>query len=111
MPCRESIKVIKEAGGIPVLAHPYLLKLKSEKLKKFVRMLKSIGIEGIEVFYPEHTEEETKLFSEIAEEFKLKITGGTDFHGTIKPWIKMGTGKNNLFIPFDLYRKLKCPIK
>ena len=105
--CASAVQTIRAAGGIPVLAHPSLLNISNAKeLNHLVGNLKEIGIRGIEVYYPEHTPQQTKQYADLAERYELLMTGGTDFHGSIIPDINMGTGKGNLFIPYELYEKL-----
>ena len=105
--CAEAIALIRGAGGIPVLAHPGLLNAAGEQdLNHLIVNLIKIGIQGIEVYYPEHTHQQINYYTDLAERHNLLITGGTDFHGTIMPKIKMGSGKGNLFIPYELYEKL-----
>jgi hypothetical protein len=65
-----------------------------------------MGIRGVEVYYPEHTPDQTRLFSKLAQHHDLLMTGGTDFHGAMHPEIKMGSGKGDLRIPCELYEKL-----
>jgi hypothetical protein len=65
-----------------------------------------MGLKGIEVYYPEHSPERIAHYAVLAKRHGLLITGGTDFHGSITPEIKMGSGKGNLFIPYELYEKL-----
>jgi len=92
LPVIKSIEVIKKAGGIPVLAHPYSLGGNHQnRLEETIQYLVSHGLKGIEVFYPEHTPEQVKIYIEIAERFDLVITGGTDFHGANKPEVKLGS--------------------
>ena len=105
--CSKAIEAIKDAGGVPVLAHPGLLEYESEgQLDDLIGRLKGIGIRGIEVFYSQHTEDQTQLFAELARRHDLLMTGGTDFHGSIHPEIEMGSGKGNLSIPYELYQQL-----
>ena len=105
--CSRAIEAILGAGGIPVLAHPGLLEYESDQqLDELVGHVKQMGIQGIEVYYPEHTADQTALFKELARRHDLLMTGGTDFHGGIHPEIEMGTGKGNLFVPYELYQKL-----
>ena len=105
--CSKAIDAIRGAGGIPVLAHPGLLEYESEnQLDDLIGQLKQMGIQGVEVFYTGHTEEQTRLFAKLAQQYDLLMTGGSDFHGAIHPDIKMGSGKGNLFIPYELYDKL-----
>ncbi|MGI5920277.1 MAG: PHP domain-containing protein [Syntrophomonadaceae bacterium] len=74
--CTEAIDIIKKAGGIAVLAHPGLIR--SKDVLDFVLQQ---DIDGIEVFYPEHTEEQVKRLTDLCAEKNLFITGGSDFHG------------------------------
>jgi 3',5'-nucleoside bisphosphate phosphatase len=105
--CREAIKLILDAGGLPVLAHPYLLKLeKGVVFEELIVELKSIGLKGIEIYYPEHPLESVRFYAKIAREYNLIITGGTDFHGDIKPEIKLGSGFGDLFVPYEIYENI-----
>ena len=105
--CRKAIELISDAGGIPVLAHPGLLKCKTRgQFDDLIAGLKKMGILGVEVFYPEHSPEQTHLFAELAQRHQLVQTGGTDFHGTIHPEVKIGSGKGDLFVPYEVYEKL-----
>jgi predicted metal-dependent phosphoesterase TrpH len=105
--CANAVETIANAGGVPVLAHPGLLNISTKnELKQLVANLKDMGICGLEVYYPEHTPQQTKEFAELAEHFELLMTGGTDFHGSIIPEINMGSGDGSLFIPYELYKKL-----
>ena len=78
----------------------------NKALEDFVRSLKAMGLKGIEVYYPDHSPAQTAYYTELANHFDLLMTGGTDFHGSLKPDLKMGTGRGNLFIPYDLYERL-----
>lgn len=92
----ECINLIINAGGIPVLAHPFTLKMSKEELHKEIEYLVSIGLKGIEIIHSKSSEEERNYYKKLAKEFNLFTTGGTDFHGKeVKPDIELGTGKNN----------------
>lgn len=105
--CEKTIKAILNAGGIPVLAHPLLLGIKeNDILEDLITVLTEMGLRGIEVYYPEHTKNLIAYYSRLASHFNLLITGGTDFHGDIKPEIKMGVGKGDFLVPYELYEKL-----
>ena len=105
--CAQAIRIVLAAGGIPVLAHPGLLDFTTEdQFDRLTAGLKEMGIQGIEVYYSEHTPDQTRFFAELAQRHDLLMTGGTDFHGTIQPEIKMGSGRGNLCVPYELYEKL-----
>lgn len=109
--CGKAIEIIAGAGGVSVLAHPGLLKPDDNaRLENLIRTLKTMGLRGIEVCYPEHSDKQTALYSELAERYDLLITGGTDFHGSLKPDIQMGVGKGDFFVPYALYEKLKLEV-
>ncbi len=72
----EAISMIKEAGGIAVLAHPGLM-----RDQKLLKIIIAMGIEGLEVYYPEHSGEQIRNYLRLAEEKQLLISGGSDYHG------------------------------
>ena len=105
--CSKAIEVILGAGGIPVIAHPYLLNPGNvADLEDFIVILKKMGLKGIEVYYPEHSPHIISLFEDMANRHELLMTGGTDFHGSLKPKLKMGSGTGNFFVPYILYERL-----
>lgn len=78
---KDAIDVILGAGGIPVVAHPKLIADDSQIVK-----LVEVGIKGIEVHYPAHIEADIKKYTNMAKDFNLIITGGTDWHGELTKW-------------------------
>ncbi|WP_366921760.1 PHP domain-containing protein [Metallumcola ferriviriculae] len=72
----EAVKLIRDAGGVPVLAHPGLLR-NHHKLGEII----SKGFQGIEVYYPQHDSEQVRLYLTLAQQYGLVVTGGSDFHG------------------------------
>jgi len=80
MTCAEAIEAILASGGMPVLAHPFTLGLDKTEMQDFVSDLTKLGLKGMEVFYPDHTKPQKKLYTEIARSLDLVATGGTDFH-------------------------------
>lgn len=79
----ETIGLIKKTGGIPVLAHPKLVR--ADDIASLIGELKTMGIEGLEAFYPAHTDEDVKKFLAIAKQNDLLVTSGSDYHGTVRP--------------------------
>ena len=72
----DSVKMIKNAGGLPVLAHPANI----EDVETLIPELKNEGLMGIEVFYTKYTTEIISRLLTLASRFKLVATGGTDYH-------------------------------
>ena len=105
--CPRAIELIREAGGIPVLAHPVLLGTPAGRLDDLmIRSLKEMGLMGIEVFYPEHSPALREHYLALADRHGLLVTGGTDFHGEFKPQIRLGSGKGDLCVPSELFHIL-----
>ncbi|MGQ1946739.1 PHP domain-containing protein [Geofilum sp. OHC36d9] len=107
----EAIKIINKYGGLAVLAHPKDYFLNLNELDDLLGQLTRVGLKGIECIYPTHSEAETKSFKKLASQHELLITGGTDFHGTRKPSIDLGSGFGDLLIPYDIVDSLKAAIK
>lgn len=97
-----AFELIRGAGGIPVMAHPYQTNREGEELHDLVGELKAQGLEGIEIYYSYHTPEQTDFYHGLALEFDLVPTGGTDYHGSTKPDINLGSGRGDMSIPADL---------
>jgi predicted metal-dependent phosphoesterase TrpH len=106
--CGLAMDLIRKAGGVPVLAHPYLIQCDPQKgLISLVDALCEMGLGGIEAYYSQHPPEVVDFLINLAQERDLLITGGTDFHGKVTPDIELGTGEGGLHVPFELYEKLK----
>lgn len=93
MPPEQAIGRIIHAGGLPVLAHPYQYELPEEGLRELITLVKDLGCVGMESVYSKYDEEQTDHLLALCEEFDLVPTGGSDFHGTPKPNIFVGTTK------------------
>ncbi len=104
---RESVKAIREAGGLPFLAHLNQTGFDGEKLKTLLIKLKNAGLVGIEGYYPEYTPEHIAEYRALAEELSLCLGGGSDFHGSMKPHIEIGVGTGNLQIPYFILENMK----
>lgn len=103
----ETIAFLRRAGGVPVLAHPSQLGLSGDELFQYVKELKDNGLEGIEVWYSTHSEEQVEEYSRVADSLGLIKTGGSDFHGEVKPDIQLGSGKGTLSVPYAAVEDLK----
>jgi len=108
----KALSVIRQAGGLAVLAHPFTLNCASLKeLKRTVQDLKGLGLEGIEVFYTEHSTDQTRDYLTLTREMGLIATGGTDFHGANKEGVDLLTGLGDLKIPYTILENLKSRLK
>lgn len=111
----DAIPLILHAGGIPVLAHPMHYHLEKSFLRKMVLEFKEAGLVGIEVKYSNHLPADEYFVKNLAKEYNLLPSGGSDFHGTNKPAIDLGTGRGNLSVPYtyleDLAKYANYPLK
>ena len=96
LPPHEAIALIREAGGVAVIAHPFSLGLTNEQLGVFLDELVGYGLGGIEVYYPLHTKDQIVAYTQLADARGLVKTGGTDFHGLNKPASDLGLGLDKL---------------
>ncbi len=101
-----AIDMILENGGVPVLAHPVLYGLSLKKLDILLTELVSYGLRGIEGIYTTYKTHETEYIKRLAKDHNLIVTGGSDFHGDIKPGIDLGTGYGDLSIPYSIRDEL-----
>ncbi|MDO4327612.1 MAG: PHP domain-containing protein [bacterium] len=103
----EVVKLIRTFDGIPVLAHPFQYRFSDFELRTLLKTLKKNGLLGIEVYYSTHTPQQEAYLSSLAEEFGLSPSGGSDFHGSNKPDIALGSGRHNLEIPYSVLTNLR----
>lgn len=102
----EGISFIRKINALPVLAHP-LKEIGAGELREMIPNLKEAGLIGIETMHSSYTDEKIAISKEIAKEFDLLESGGSDFHGSVKPGVQLGVGKGNLDIPYEIYFKFK----
>lgn len=103
----DAVDYIVAAGGTPVLAHPVLYHMERSELLSMIREMKVHGLSGIEAIYSQNTPADEQLYRTIAREEHLLITGGSDFHGTNKPDIRLGIGLGKLYIPYSILTAVK----
>ncbi|MBQ9765563.1 MAG: PHP domain-containing protein [Lachnospiraceae bacterium] len=103
----DAIEFILKYGGIPVLAHPLLYGMDKEALRTAILSFKEAGLVGIEAIYSLNSGADERRMKKLAGECGLRVTGGSDFHGTNKPGIYMGTGKGNLYVPYECLEALR----
>lgn len=116
MNVKTSIRIIKKAGGLSFLVHYNKVigfaGLNNEEIESEIKYLISIGLDGVERYYPSFNEDDYKFLDYLIEKYDLIFSGGTDYHGANRPEIKIGTGKNNnLFIPYEVYTGIISKLK
>lgn len=108
MPLERAISIIKEAGGISVIAHPFQYRYDDKMLRELIEVCMGYGVKGMECRYSGYGEDKVKYLSDLADEYGLVKTGGSDFHGENKKHISLGSGINgNLEVPYSWLEELK----
>ncbi len=95
----EAVRTVVKAGGVPVLAHPG-----GEVGPALIRDLVAVGLEGLEVWHPEHGRREETLYAAMARELGLVVTGGSDSHG---PGLAYGAEIGTYTVSYDVVRELR----
>lgn len=108
---QQAVALIKEVHGLAVLAHPVLYRMSDSALEELVALLKEAGLDGIEAIYSTYTTGEERQIRALAQKYDLLITGGSDFHGAVKPGLEMGNGYGKLAIPEEILSQLKISLK
>ncbi len=95
---KEIIELIHSIGGVAVLAHPGTI-----GEDRYIPHLIECGLDGIEAYYPEHTEKQTEHYRALGEKHGLVITGGSDSHGRVESKPFLGQYK----YPYKILDELK----
>ncbi|WP_300718232.1 PHP domain-containing protein [uncultured Desulfovibrio sp.] len=103
----EAVSVLSSLGATVCLAHPLLQKLPEGWLEAFIERLLPCGLTAIEAYHSEHTQADSRRCLELARHYGLTISGGSDYHGTNKPRIRLGTGYGSLRVPYSVLEGLR----
>lgn len=103
----DAIRAICDNGGIAILAHPLSYKFSSSQLDTCIKLLKSYGLKGIETRYSTFSAADERDMKRLADRHGLLYSGGSDFHGNVKPHISIGKGVGKLLVPYDFLKRLK----
>jgi len=95
---KEAISFISQAGGLAVLAHPIQIDKTLCTLNSLLPVLRSYGLQGIETYYPSQKKKMQKRIRKFAESNDLFLTGGSDYHGDIRPGTRLAGG-HNVYVP------------
>lgn len=101
-----AIGLIRGAGGLPVVAHPFSWESDYEVLSRRIEALQARGLGGIEAYHPDHDLERQVACLRLAKKLGLVVTGGSDYHGTCKPHVAIGRVRGHCIVPDDLLAPL-----
>ena len=107
---RQALEMIRESGGISVLAHPVQLRTTNDgQLERVIKDLKDLGLRGLEVMHSDHDAALVEKFGKLADHMGLLKTGGSDFHGGNKKDIDLGAARGRR-VPRAYYEALRDAI-
>jgi 3',5'-nucleoside bisphosphate phosphatase len=101
----EAVERIRNAGGIASLAHPVRVK---GDVPALIPELCAGGLNAIEAYHSDHSPADVASYLELARRYGLLVTGGSDFHGDVKPGVRLGVGDGNLHVPREVYDRLRA---
>ncbi len=105
----DAAKLARDSGAVPIMAHPHTLRLNnSEQWRNRLSELKDAGLVGMEVIYPSYNRADRKVYSKVVREYDFLPSGGSDFHGSYKPHIGLGSGVDgNVTVPESVLEELR----
>ena len=101
----EAIGVMHDAGGVASLAHPTNIDSSLDAIPGLVAELAVLGLDGIEAYYPTHSKTTRARLIEIARKSRLMVTGGSDYHGTLRPETSLA-GSRRFRVPAEVGQDL-----
>jgi predicted metal-dependent phosphoesterase TrpH len=104
----EAVERIRKACGVASLAHPIRV---NGDVPTLMPELCESGLNAIEAYHSDHGPKEVETYLRIAETYGLLVTGGSDFHGAVKPGVRLGTGcDGNLSVPREVVDRLRSAV-
>jgi predicted metal-dependent phosphoesterase TrpH len=104
----DGIRLVRESGGVAVLAHPFSLELDGADLEAAVGEMAGHGLAGLEAVYGRYPPDLREALTALAGRHGLAVTGGSDYHGTYKPDLRVGVGHGDLRVPDELLDALEA---
>ncbi len=100
------VETARQSRGVCVLAHPLTLELPPDELDRAVGELADLGFAGLEANYANYRPEQRRQLADLAARHDLVATGGSDYHGTVKPGLSVGRGRGDLKVPDNVLERL-----
>jgi 3',5'-nucleoside bisphosphate phosphatase len=103
----EATRLMLDAGVVPVLAHPFTLQLELLELERFVDELVDAGLRGIEGYHGDLPEHEQEPYRAMGRARDLVVSGGSDYHGHMRPDRSLPGGKYGVRVPDEVLDELR----
>ncbi len=102
LPLPEACRLIRAAGGTPVIAHPLSLGLRGPVLRQYLAACRDAGVAGLEAWHPTHSLKECRMLARLARGLGMVVTGGSDFHGEHMPQRRLGRTAGGREVPDEV---------
>jgi 3',5'-nucleoside bisphosphate phosphatase len=104
----EAIGLARESGAVPIVAHPHTLGInRAHEMADLLTRLIGAGLVGLEAFCAGYRRHEREGYADLARRFGLVPSGGSDFHGTYKPGLSLGSGYGDLVVADAIVDELR----
>lgn len=104
----EAIRLARESGAVPILAHPHTLNIdRAPEMADLLQRLRGSGLVGLEAQYSAYQQHERDGYAHLARRFGLVPSGGSDYHGSYKPGLGLGNGYGDLVVPESTLEELR----
>jgi 3',5'-nucleoside bisphosphate phosphatase len=108
----EGIALARQSGAVPVLAHPHTLGIsRAADMADMLNRLREAGLVGLEAIYSSYHRHEREGYADLARRFGLIPSGGSDYHGTYKEGLDVGSGYGDLVVPDSTVDELRSHAK
>lgn len=104
----EGVRLLAGPGVVVSFAHPMLIRCPAAWFDEIVPRLKEAGLGAIEAYHSEHSSRDERFCVDLAARYGLGVSGGSDYHGTAKPGVRLGRGKGGLRVTAALLDALKA---
>lgn len=103
-----AVSLIRESGGVAAVAHPHTVASGADGFSAAFARFAELGVTGVECWYPEYSPQQREDMARMAARYGLVPTGGSDYHGTHKPGLEVGTGRGDLAVPDRVLEQLQA---
>jgi len=104
---KEAVTWIREAGGVPIVAHPGRFQRGQFSWAEPMAHLRDLGVAGFEAYYGDYQPAQQHHFLRLSEKLRMAVSGGSDYHGANKPGLRLGVGRGSLNVPDALLHDLE----
>lgn len=104
----EGVRLLAGPGVVVSFAHPMLIRCPPTWFDEIIPRLKGAGLGAIEAYHSEHSSRDERFCVDLAARYGLGVSGGSDYHGTAKPGVRLGRGKGGLRVTAALLDALKA---